>query len=261
MFLKKKPITSNGSRNVRYITSLWYNKHSFKALRSRVQSFGGRNKSGRVTIWTKQGLSSRNFNVNLNYNHRSPSVKFIQTLKIVGLRTKLTALTFLASGGICYLPATDQSSIFQISHPPLRNSREEIRSLWCNPYTIILNALPRLSKVSLLELYPGKGVQYIRSSGSKGKLIKFDHDKHTVLVQLPSGVRKFFSMYSLGSFGTVALDYKKSLRNTKAGFYKNQGKKSKVRGVAMNPVDHPHGGRTKAIKYPRTPWGKTTKFK
>ena len=39
------------------------------------------------------------------------------------------------------------------------------------------------------------------------------------------------------------------------------GKKPKVRGVAKNPTDHPHGGRTKAIKYPRTPWGKTTKFK
>jgi len=43
------------------------------------------------------------------------------------------------------------------------------------------------------------------------------------------------------------------LKNTKAGFYKNFGRNSIVRGVAMNPVDHPHGGRTKSIKYPRTP--------
>jgi len=113
--------------------------------------------------------------------------------------------------------------------------------------------LPRLSKISLLELFPGRGVQYIRSAGSRGKLIKFDHDRHTALIQLPSGVRKFFSIYSLGSLGSIALGSKKSTANTKAGFYKNQGVKSIVRGVAMNPVDHPHGGRTKAIKYPRTP--------
>lgn len=124
-----------------------------------------------------------------------------------------------------------------------------------------MSSLPRLSKLSLLELYPGKGVQYIRSAGSKGKLVKFDYEKHVVLIQLPSGVRKFFSTYSLASLGGVAFPQKKFTANTRAGFYKNLGKKSKVRGVAMNPIDHPHGGRTKAIKYPRTPWGKTTKFK
>ena len=119
----------------------------------------------------------------------------------------------------------------------------------------------RLSKVALVELYPGIGIQYIRSSGCFGKLVKFDFEKHTALIQLPSGVSKQFSMYSLGSIGPVSLSEKKHVRNTKAGFYKNLGKKSIVRGVAMNPVDHPHGGRTKAIRYPRTPWGKTTKFK
>ena len=78
---------------------------------------------------------------------------------------------------------------------------------------------------------------------------------------MPSGVRKSFSLYSLTSLGAVSLKIKKLVVNTKAGFWKRYGKKSQVRGVAMNPVDHPHGGRTKAIKYPRTPWGKTTKKK
>jgi large subunit ribosomal protein L2 len=49
--------------------------------------------------------------------------------------------------------------------------------------------------------------------------------------------------------------------NTKSGYWRSFGLKSIVRGVAMNPVDHPHGGRTKAIRYQRTPWGKTTKYK
>jgi large subunit ribosomal protein L2 len=49
--------------------------------------------------------------------------------------------------------------------------------------------------------------------------------------------------------------------NGKAGFWRSFGHKPIVRGVAMNPVDHPHGGRTKAIKHQRTPWGLTTKYK
>jgi large subunit ribosomal protein L2 len=53
----------------------------------------------------------------------------------------------------------------------------------------------------------------------------------------------------------------KRYKNTKSGYWRSFGCKPIVRGVAMNPVDHPHGGRTSTIKYPRTPWGKTTKFK
>ena len=120
--------------------------------------------------------------------------------------------------------------------------------------------IKRLSKISLLELYPGVGIQYIRSSGCYGKLIKFDFDKHLVLVQLPSGVRKQFSIYSLGSLGCVSLPEKKHIANGKAGFLKNLGKKSIVRGVAMNPIDHPHGGGEgrSPIGRPKpvTPWGK-----
>jgi len=60
-------------------------------------------------------------------------------------------------------------------------------------------------------------------------------------------------MYSIGSLGSVALSENNKVFNTKSGFYRNNGVKAQVRGVAMNPVDHPHGGRTKAIKYQRTP--------
>jgi large subunit ribosomal protein L2 len=61
--------------------------------------------------------------------------------------------------------------------------------------------------------------------------------------------------------GPVSLSIKRKITNTKSGFWRTFGIKPIVRGVARNPIDHPHGGRTKAIRYPRTPWGKTTKFK
>jgi large subunit ribosomal protein L2 len=79
---------------------------------------------------------------------------------------------------------------------------------------------------------------------------------------LSSGVKKVFSAFSLASEGSANLHIlKNQWMNTKSGFWRQKGFKPKVRGVAKNPVDHPHGGRTKAIRYPRTPWGKTTKFK
>lgn len=116
-------------------------------------------------------------------------------------------------------------------------------------------------KVSNLELLPGKGMQYARSEGSFALITRVNAANHTAMVKLPSGVRKIFSVYSILLLGPSALKLKRKLSNTRSGFWRSYGVKSQVRGVAMNPVDHPHGGRTKSIKYPRTPWGKTTKFK
>jgi large subunit ribosomal protein L2 len=130
-----------------------------------------------------------------------------------------------------------------------------------NSLVFILINIKLFSRISLLELYPGSGVQYARSSGVFAKFIKINWLNHTGIIQLPSGVRKAFSLYSITSLGAVSLRDKRLVRNTKAGFYKSYGLKSKVRGVAMNPIDHPHGGRTKAIKNQRTPWGKPTKLK
>jgi large subunit ribosomal protein L2 len=117
----------------------------------------------------------------------------------------------------------------------------------------LIKDLPKNQPVSLLEILPNKGIQYVRSSGSFSKILKMDSRISTSLIKLPSGVKKIFSTYSLGSVGSVALPENKKCLNNSAGFYKKFGKKSQVRGVAMNPVDHPHGGRAKSVKYQRTP--------
>jgi large subunit ribosomal protein L2 len=61
--------------------------------------------------------------------------------------------------------------------------------------------------------------------------------------------------------GQLSLKNNKNFQNGKAGYWRMFGSKSLVRGVAMNAVDHPHGGRTKSVKCPKTPWGKPTKLK
>ena len=190
---------------------------------------------------------------------RNRIISLVTTFKLIPFQNKLVALSFLASGGISYLPATDHFKIFNFTYFPTQNFK--LKPFFSNPTLFLLVYVQRLAKVSLLELYPGAGIQYARSSGTFARLVKIELNSHTALLQLPSGVRKTFSLYSLASLGSVALKSKALLSNTKSGYWRNFGLKPHVRGVARNPVDHPHGGRAKSIKWPRTPWGKTTKYK
>jgi len=145
----------------------------------------------------------------------------------------------------------DNVKIFDMLYFPVTNPR--VKRFFRKPSFFLLQYITKLMKVSLLELYPGGGIQYARSAGVAGKIIRFDYSAHTALIKLPSGVRKFFSLYSLVTPDPVALKVKRNWKNTKSGYWRSFGVKPKVRGVAQNPVDHPHGGRTKSIKYPRTP--------
>jgi len=113
--------------------------------------------------------------------------------------------------------------------------------------------LPKFKLVSSLETYPHKGVQYVKSPGSKAYINKIDTTLNLSLIKLPSGVHKVFSIYSVGSLGCTPFTPQNIRTQAKAGFFKKSGKKSLSRGVAKNPVDHPHGGRNKAIRYQRTP--------
>jgi large subunit ribosomal protein L2 len=117
----------------------------------------------------------------------------------------------------------------------------------------LIMQLPKFKPISQLEIYPSKGVQYVTSPGSVSLLSKVNKKTSLALIKLPSGVHKTFSLYSIASIGTVIVNFKNLKTASNAGFFKKLGKKSLSRGVAKNPVDHPHGGRNKAIKYQRTP--------
>jgi large subunit ribosomal protein L2 len=100
---------------------------------------------------------------------------------------------------------------------------------------------------------PGDGSKYSRSAGTFCKIISMNFDKDLVKVQLPTGIIKIISMYCLVTLGRASNFYHKKEFFTKAGFYRNLGFRPSVRGVAMNPVDHPHGGRTKTNSPELTP--------
>ena len=215
--------------------------------------------TGRILVWTKSSILRTIRLVKINYSFRSLMPGFVSTLKLVPFSSKLLALVVFPSGELSYLPSSSKTKIFTFLH--FRSGKRfPFKTLKSAHHTFIHVAMA-FRKVSNLEVRPGQGTQYVRSAGSYAKIIKWDYSQHAALVQLPSGVRKFFSFYSTLIFGACALKLKRKAACTRSGFWRSFGLKPRVRGVARNPVDHPHGGRTKSIKYPRTPWGKTTKFK
>jgi len=166
-----------------------------------------------------------------------------------------------SSGQMSYILSTYSHQIFKVyKHKKLTNTLSfskkyhYLSNLINIPQIIyLISQLPKFKFISSLEIYPGKGSQYVTSPGSKSLLMKTELKTNLSLLKLPSGVRKVFSIHSNGLLGQIPFSQKKLRSYPKAGYYKKLGKKPLSRGVAKNPVDHPHGGRNKAIRYQRTP--------
>ena len=127
------------------------------------------------------------------------------------------------------------------------------------------NALP-LTHVPLgipvhnLELFPGKGGQMVRSAG--GSATTISREGKFARVRLPSGEIRLFRIDCMATIGQLGNLEHEGITLGKAGRSRWMGRRPKVRGVAMNPVDHPHGGgegKSSGGRHPSTPWGKPTK--
>jgi large subunit ribosomal protein L2 len=104
-----------------------------------------------------------------------------------------------------------------------------------------------------VELFVGHGGKYSRSAGTFCKILAFNLDKDIIKISLPSGSFKIVSQYCLVTLGRASnIEHQKEFF-CKAGYFRNTGFRPQVRGVAMNPVDHPHGGRTKSNSPEVTP--------
>lgn len=275
MFLDKKGmkrlrVTSGASRNKLTLKFPLLTNYKLSRLSTRLKNLSGRTSSGRIAVFSKGSRSLKSRIVSTNKTFRDRSISFISGFVINPLTSSLKSVVYSSSGCISYLPATDQHFLFKLTYfyslYSIRSSlyKDTIllkKYIKLTPSFFIIRRLPKNQFVSNLELLPGKGIQYAQSPGSKSIIVKMDTRTGSALIKLPSGVRKVFSIYSIGALGRPALRYNKEVNITSAGSRVVKGFKPQTRGVAKNPVDHPHGGRTKSIKYPRTPWGKTTKFK
>ena len=124
--------------------------------------------------------------------------------------------------------------------------------------TFNLGAMSNGTLINNLELYPQSGGILARAAGTFVQVIK-KFDINYTQVKLRSGEQRLISNKCLGTLGIVSNIYNNQIKLVKAGQNRRLGRRPSVRGIAMNPVDHPHGGRTNGGTPPQTPWGFYTK--
>ena len=129
---------------------------------------------------------------------------------------------------------------------------------------MLLENIPLGTLVNSLEIKSGKGAQYLRSAGTFGKLQQKNSKLGLARIKMPSKKNIFVSLNCLATIGIVSNISHKNKNMAKAGRNRWLNIRPTVRGVAMNPVDHPHGGgegKTSGGRHSVTPWGKLTKGK
>jgi large subunit ribosomal protein L2 len=212
---------------------------------------GGRNARGEITVWHRGGGHKRQY--------RRVDFRRDKT----GIPAKVAAIEYdpNRSARLALLHYADGEKRY-ILHPV---GLEVGMTVQTGEGADILpgNALPmRLippgTTVHNLELYPGRGGQVVRSAGGGAQLLS--KEGQFALVKLPSGEVRKFDLNCMATIGQVGnLDHE-NISYGKAGRTRWMGRRPTVRGVAMNPVDHPHGGGEGRVKgnHPQTPWGTPT---
>lgn len=126
----------------------------------------------------------------------------------------------------------------------------------CNVILRYLNYKSVFFNVEIDEPFGGK---YCKAGGTYAKIISLNFDRDLVKIVLPTGIIKILSMFNTVTVGKASNSSNFHQFFSKAGYFRNLGYRPSVRGVAMNPVDNPHGGRTKTNSPEVTPWGKIAK--
>lgn len=256
--LRIVPFTSPASRFTFKYFTYWNYQKKYSKLATHVKWNAGRSAEGKIIFRSKASKSLKKRTININYIYRWRKIAVLSTFQFLPLRNKLLSLILFANGMATYVVTSEFQRLFMYI---FWNSKKKLKKFGIRLLCLPIGRFKRLSYISLLEVKPGRGAQYTRSAGTRSRLIKYDYDLKTALLILPSKVKKIISYYCIAFLGRVAVRAHNYCTSNKAGHWRNFGFKPIVRGVAMNPVDHPHGGRTKSVKYPMTPWGKTTKFK
>lgn len=224
-----------------------------KALTSGFKRSVGRNNQGRITVRHKGSGHKRLFrDIDFKYNKIDVPAK-IESVEYDPNRTGFISLVCYADGERRYVLSPKSMKVgdkFIVSEktPVLPGNR------------MILNNIPVGTFVYNIELKPGNGAKLVRSAGSYAEVIA--HDAGYALVKMPSTeVRKVHGM-AFASIGEVSNDENKLVNLGKAGRSRWLGIRPTVRGTAMNPVDHPHGGgegrQGRGTRRAKSAWGKPT---
>ena len=252
--LKAKP-TSPGRRFVVQVTNPDLHKgEPFAPLLEKKSRTGGRNNNGRITTRHRGGGHKQHYRViDFKRSDKDGIPARVERLEYDPNRSAHIALLLFADGERRYIIAPKGVVAGTEIHS---GEGSPIKSGNC----LILRSIPVGSTVHCVEMKPGKGAQMMRSAGASAQLIARDGDY--VTLRLRSGEMRKIHSDCRAVIGEVG-NSEHSLRKLgKAGASRWRGVRPTVRGVAMNPVDHPHGGgegRTSGGRHPVSPWGTPTK--
>jgi large subunit ribosomal protein L2 len=224
-----------------------------KALTEPNHKKGGRNNRGRITMRRRGGGHKRKYRV-IDYRRDKDGIPArVASIEYDPNRSARIALLVYADGEKRYIVAPADIRVGQ----ELMSGEKAIFEVGnCLP----LHSIPLGTKVHNVELTPGKGGQMARSAGNGCQLLA--KEGRYVALRLPSGEMRRVLAICRATVGIVGNGEHSNINLGKAGRSRWLGRRPKVRGVAMNPVDHPHGGgegRTSGGRHPVSPWGTPTK--
>ena len=257
MALKKFKPTTPGQRNLVLVDrSDLYKGKPVKALTEGLRKSGGRNNTGRITMRRIGGGHKRRYRfIDFKRNTKFDVPATVERIEYDPNRTAFIALIRYEDGELSYIIAPQR---LQVGDNVISGNRVDVKPGNAMPMANI----PVGTIIHNVEMKPGKGAQIARSAGTYVQLV--GKDQGYALLRLGSGEVRLIRGECMATIGAVSNPDQQNVKLGKAGRNRWLGKRPSVRGVAMNPVDHPHGGgegRTSGGRHPVTPWGKPTKGK
>ncbi len=254
MALKKYKPTSPSRRAT---TSIDYSEldkvEPYGPLTSSISKKGGRNNLGRITVRHKGGGHKRKYRI-IDWKRSKIDIEGkVEYVEYDPNRTAFIARILYVDGERRYILAP---SGIKKGDKIIRSEGADILLGNCLP----LVKIPFGTDVHNIEMYPGSGAKIARSAGAKVQLV--GRVDGMAQLKLPSGELRLVPETCIATIGQVGNEQHFNVKLGKAGRSRWKGVRPTVRGVAMNPVDHPHGGgegRTSGGRHPVTPWAIPTK--
>jgi large subunit ribosomal protein L2 len=235
-------------------TGLWRGK-PVKALTEGIRGHGGRNNLGRITVRHRGGGHKRRYRL-VDFRRTKWDVEAtVERLEYDPNRTAFIALIRYADGELAYILAPQRLAP---GDRVIASARADIKPGNALP----MQNIPVGTIIHNVEMKRGKGGQIARSAGTYAQLI--GKDQGYAQLRLSSGELRVVRAECMATIGAVSNPDQQNVKIGKAGRTRWLGWRPTVRGVAMNPIDHPHGGgegKTSGGRHPVTPWGKPTKGK
>ncbi len=256
MAIKKYKPTSPARR---FQTSLTFDEVTTtapeKSLVAPLKKSGGRNNTGRITSRRRGGGHKRRYRI-IDFKREKLDVPAkVATVEYDPNRSARICLLHYADGEKRYILCPVGLSV---GDTVVSAERADIKPGNAMP----LRSIPLGTQIHALEMKLGKGAQVCRGAGTSAQLMAKEGNR--ALVKLPSGEVRSFHQECRAVIGQVGNVEHENVSLGKAGRRRMLGRRPKVRGVAMNPVDHPHGGgegKSSGGRHPVTPWGVPTKGK